>query len=73
MNRYTFNISLDCNVQVVASNADAARADLLAALTDAFLCAYVTEGDENGTGSVQIIDAGTIEGEEPTLVSTETL
>lgn len=73
MNRYTFNIVLDCNVRVVASTLDAACADLLAALTDAFLCTYVTEGDENGTGSVQIIDAGTIEGEEPTLVSTETL
>lgn len=69
MNRYTFNIVLDCHVRVVASTIEAARAEMLEALNDAFLCAYVTEGDENGTGSVEILDAGTIEGEEPTLIS----
>ena len=73
MNRYTFNISLDCNVRVDATSTEAARVMLFRALEDAFLCCVVAEGDEDGNGRVTVIDAGTIEGEPLPLLSTETI
>lgn len=73
MNRFNFTITLDVSVSVTAVTADEARAAILAALDDTLLDCTVTEGDEDGVGAVEITGAGTIHGEEPFLVSVNTL
>lgn len=72
MRRFNFTIPLDVNVSVTAATAEEARAVLFRVLEDTLLDCTVAEGDETG-GAVEITGAGTIEGEEPTLVSTNRL
>jgi hypothetical protein len=70
MRRFNFTIPLDVNVSVTAATAEKARAVLFRMLEDTLLDCTVAEGDETGDGAVEITGAGTINGEEPTLVST---